>query len=348
MVEFHGWHMPLYYTGMTEEHRHTRTQAGLFDLGHMGRIMLRGPGAREFVDELTPAHMRTAEPGDVLYSFLLDEQGHTIDDITIYVSADWLMLVVNASGLERDLAWIRQQAAGRESLKIEDASDSLAMIALQGPLSDDILCEFLAQIPERIGYYKFRTLKTPGLPYEVIISQTGYTGEHGYELYLPSERALGLWTMLMASGGDRLRPIGLGARDSLRLEAAMPLYGHELDETTTPLEAGLAKFLDFEKPRFVGREALVAQKERGVSRKLIGFELKERGSVPRAGSRVLDPLEREIGKVTSGIFSPSLEKMIGMAYVDAGAAQVGSEVVIDVRGRMQPAVIVKRPFYRRG
>lgn len=346
MVDFHGWDMPLYYRGITEEHAHTRESAGLFDLCHMGRIYVRGPGALEFLDRVTPAHIRTAHSGQVLYSFLLDEQGCTIDDITIYIGDDWHMIVVNSSNREKDLDWLKQHAVA--GVEIEDVSDSMAMFAIQGPDSDRIISSFLSEMPLPIPYYEFRHVKAPTLPYAPIISATGYTGEHGYEIYTPADHALGLWSMIFAAqDAGSLWPIGLGARDSLRLEAAMPLYGNELGSETTPLDAGLGKFIDFEKRDFIGRAALLGHKQLGVTRKLVGFEMTQRGAIARQGHAILDAHGANIGAVTSGIFSPTLQRVIGMAYVDAREAQVGAEISIEIRGRRFPARIVKKPFYKR-
>lgn len=348
MVEFNGWHMPLYYTGITEEHNLTRTVSGAFDLCHMGRVILRGSGARDFVDQLTPAHMRNAKVGDVLYSFLLDDNGCTIDDITIYVSEDQCMLVVNAGGRQRDVEWIKEYAAKRQDVEVEDASTRLGMIAIQGPESHKVLAELLGGTPDPIPYYGFREIRIPGSPDAVIISNTGYTGERGYEIYSAAQHLSELWDLLFAGdAGSRLRPIGLGARDSLRLEAAMPLYGHELDRTTNPLEAGLGKFVDWGKPGFVGREALLRAKETGLERKLVGFEMSQRGPVARQGHEIEDSSGSKIGIVTSGIFSPTLQKTIGMAYIQAEFAEVGREIQLDIRGRKSPARMIKRPFYKR-
>lgn len=349
MVDFNGWHMPLYYRGITEEHIHTRSAAGLFDLCHMGRVVLSGARTREFADWLTPARLRAAKPGDVLYSFLLNERGCPIDDITVYLDDGSIMLVVNAGNHDRALEWIQRQAAAFGGVDVEDRSYSWAMIAVQGPGSDAAMSGFLGAKFEPLDYYTFRTVRGNPFAPEMLYSATGYTGEHGYEVYLPAASASRAWSALLEAGvGAGIQPVGLGARDSLRLEAAMPLYGHELNDETTPLEAGLGKFIDFEKPDFVGRDALVAQKESGgAARKLAGMEMLQRGPVPRQGHEVFSPDEERVGMLTSGIYSPSLQKNIALGYLRAPCAAAGTEVLVEIRGRRHPARVVKRPFYKR-
>lgn len=350
MVAFNGWEMPLYYHGITEEHLHTRRSASLFDLGHMGRIAVHGQDSLDFINWLTPAAFNDAQPGDVFYSFLLDEAGHTIDDITIYVGRETQMLVVNAGNHDEALAWILEKAKGWKSITIEDKSFTWSMIALQGPSSGKIIMSLPdAESAKSLPYYKFMTFKKCDRWPEMIISATGYTGEHGYELYMPCDSALKVWEVLMDAGaGGIVAPAGLGARDSLRLEAAMPLYGHELNNNTTPLEAGLRKFIDFKKSDFIGRDALCAVEQSGEPKqKLVGFEMNQRGPVPRPGMKVLSFTGEPLGEITSGIFSPTLQKNIGMAYITSPETKVGQEIHLDIRGRNYPAIIVKRPFYKR-
>jgi len=351
MTDFHGWHMPLYYAGITQEHNHTRTRAGLFDLGHMGRVFVWGDKARDFVNVLTPAKVATAKPGDVQYSFLLRPDGTVIDDITIYYGDAEILLVINAGNRERDVEWIREQAdkfgAGVE---IEDRGESWGMIALQGPLSLEIMGRLFDKQITGLEYYTFAKIRPESYPGEMIISRTGYTGEDGFEIYLPTENVQPLWEAIIAAGAapDDVQPIGLGARDSLRLEAAMPLYGHELDDSLTPLHAGLGKFVDLDKGDFVGREPLAELKAAGgPDKKLVGFEMTQRGPIPRQGFPVLDPAGTPIGQVTSGIFSPTLQKTVGLAYISKEHAAIGSSISIEIRGRALPATIIKRPFYRR-
>jgi glycine cleavage system T protein len=348
MTDFNGWHMPLYYKGITEEHNHTRTKAGLFDLGHMGRVMLRGAKAREFVDYLTPARVSEAQTGDVQYSFLLRENGTVIDDITIYYDEDYILLVINAGNRDRDIAWIKEQAAKFGGVDVENLSDSWGMIALQGPKSDLVMKKLFGPATTFPGYYKFARFDDTVAPGPVIISGTGYTGEHGYEIYLPSEHCGKLWEALAGCEPTaEVAPIGLGARDSLRLEASMPLYGHELDDNTTPLHAGLNKFVNLDKPSFIGRDALLKVKADGPAQKLTAFEITQRGPIARQGFNVVSEAGDKIGTVTSGIFSPTLQKTVGMAYVKPEFSKIGTAIQIEVRGKLLPATIIKRPFYRR-
>lgn len=349
MTDFNGWDMPLYYRGITEEHLHTRQAAGLFDLSHMGRIWITGSGAREYVDGMTPARVKDAKAGDVQYSFLLDERGHTIDDITVYYDDVDVLLVVNAGNKDRDYEWLKSHEGDVADVTVTDFSDRWGMIALQGPRSNDVMRALFGGEFAAPGYYRFAKLTDTIFPGDMIVSETGYTGEQGYEFYLPAEHVAKLWEALMAAAPEAdVAPIGLGARDSLRLEAGMPLYGHELNDETTPLCAGLGKFCDLEKPSFIGRDALIETKNAGgPSKKLVGFEMTQRGPVARQGFDICSADGAVVGKVASGIFSPSLQKVVGMAYVDTPLAKVGNEVLIDIRGRKLPANIVKRPFYKR-
>lgn len=359
MTDFNGWDMPLFYTGITEEHRHTRTATGLFDLCHMGRIRVTGAGAKPFLDRLTAAKVTQAAPGEVQYSFLLRPDGTTIDDITIYHDETDAMLVVNAGNKERALAWISEQAADVPDVTVEDLSDAWGMVAIQGPGARRVVAALFGALPELDTYYRFVNLADTVAP-RAILSTTGYTGEHGYELYLPAEHLPRAWEALMAACPEaHVKPIGLGARDSLRLEAAMPLYGHEWDDTTTPLEAGLGKFVDFDKGDFTGRTALAAVRDSGgPTRRLVGFELVAKGPVARQGFAVhatdvanedSAPNEKNpsVGIVTSGIHSPTLGKVIGLAYVHPSLATVDTPIFIEIRGCLHPAVVVRRPFYKR-
>lgn len=350
MTDFHGWHMPLYYKGITQEHLHTRQQAGIFDLGHMGRVFVRGADASKFADYLTPAKVRQAQPGDIHYTFFLRPDGTVIDDITIYYGADELLLVTNAGNRDRDWEWIQEQAKNfGGDVQLEDRGTTWSMLAIQGPLSTGIMEKIFGSSISDLGYYRFVKLPPSEAYGELIISRTGYTGEDGYEIYLPAADSVKLWEkFLAAEPAGSVQPIGLGARDSLRLEAAMPLYGHELDDSLTPLHAGLGKFVDLEKGDFIGRDALLKIKsENGPARRLAGFEMVQRGPIPRQGFSIVDANGAAIGTVTSGIFSPSLQKTVGLAYVDKEHTAAGTSIHIDIRGRALPATIVKRPFYRR-
>jgi len=338
LVEFAGWEMPVQYAGVIEEHRAVRTTAGLFDVSHMGEVRVRGAGAESFLQRLTPNDVSKLTPGRAHYSGLLTDQGTYIDDLLIYrLAADDFLVVVNASNAPRDFEWIASRANGEA--EVVNESDRWALIALQGPKAKEIL-EPLSPGASELRYYGFRQGQVDGRP--ALISRTGYTGEDGFELYVDPEDAPALWRRLVEAGAS---PAGLGARDTLRLEAAMALYGHEIDETTTPWEAGLAWIVKLDKGDFLGRDALVAQKTEGPPRKLVGFEVEGRG-IARQGHAVLSE-GGTVGTVTSGTWSPTFEKALGLAYVPPDLAAPGTPLTLDVRGRQLPARVVETPFYRR-
>lgn len=343
IVGFAGWEMPVQYAGVMEEHRAVRAAAGLFDVSHMGEIRVRGAGAEAFLDRLTPNHVAKLTAGRIHYSGLLTPEGTYIDDLLVYRMRDQeFLLVVNAANVEDDFAWIESHAEG--DVVVEDVSDRYALLALQGPTAGQILSSLTEVDLGGLRYYRFAEGKVAGL--QAIVSRTGYTGEDGFELYVAPEDAGAIWDRLMADGAEHgLKPAGLGARDTLRLEAAMALYGHEIDGQTTPWEAGLNWVVKLAKGDFLGRQALVEQKETGVPKRLIGFEVTSRG-IARQGHRVLDG-ERELGIVTSGTFSPTFEKALGLAYVPPDFSEPGSEISIEVRGRRLTAKVVEIPFYRR-
>jgi aminomethyltransferase len=345
LVEFAGWEMPVQYQGVIEEHRAVRTAAGMFDVSHMGEVRVRGAGAESFLQRLTPNDVSKLVPGRAHYSGLLTEQGTYIDDLLIYrLAADDFLVVVNASNAPRDFAWIADHADGKPDVTVADESDRWALIALQGPRAVEILTPLATPGAAAVKYYGFLQGEVAGRP--AILSRTGYTGEDGFELYVAPEDAPEIWRRLLEAGAPHgLVPAGLGARDTLRLEAAMALYGHEIDETTTPWEAGLAWVVKLDKGDFLGREALVAQKEAGAPRKLVGFEVQGRG-IARQGHLVQVEGEN-VGVVTSGTWSPTFEKALGLAYVPPRLAEPGTPLSLDVRGRGVPAVVVATPFYRR-
>jgi len=347
MVGFAGWEMPVQYAGVIEEHRAVRTAAGLFDVSHMGEIRVRGAGAEALLDRLTPNDVGKLAPGRAHYSGLLTERGTYVDDLLIYrLGAEDFLVVANASNARRDFEWIASRAAGADAADAEvtDASDDYALLALQGPRALEILAPLASPDPSGLRYYGFAEGTVDGAP--AIVSRTGYTGEDGFELYLSPREAPRIWRRLLAAGAPHgIQPAGLGARDTLRLEAAMALYGHEIDETTTPFEAGLGWVVKLDKGEFVGREALVAQRQAGLARKLVGFEVAGRG-IARQGHPVVAGGEA-VGAVTSGTFSPTFEKALGMAYVPTRFEAPGSRLAIEVRGRELPAAVVPLPFYRR-
>lgn len=343
LVPFAGWEMPVQYAGVMDEHRAVRSAAGLFDVSHMGEVRVTGNGAEAFLQGLTPNDVSKLKPLRVHYSALLTAEGTYIDDLLIYrQAADEFLLVVNAANVASDFEWIEAHAPG--DVKVEDVSSAYALLALQGPAAEAILQPLTKTTLDKIRYYSFRQGKVGGRP--TLISRTGYTGEDGFELYVAPEDADSLWEELLAAGAShRLVPAGLGARDTLRLEAAMALYGHELDDQTTPWEAALAWTVKMDSGEFIGRSALEAAKAAGPSKRLVGFEVRGRG-IAREGSEIYAG-EETVGRVTSGTFSPTLERALGMAYVGPEWAALDTEFEIDVRGRRLPAQVVKLPFYRR-
>jgi len=345
LVEFAGWEMPVQYSGVMEEHRAVRNAAGLFDVSHMGEVSVRGSGAEAFLQHLTPNDVSKLAPGRAHYSGLLTERGTYLDDLLIYrLGAEEFLVVVNAANATSDFEWIESHAAEAEDVQVENVSDRYALLALQGPRAAEILEPRVATDPASIKYYGFERSEVDGV--SALVSRTGYTGEDGFELYLAPEEAPRIWRRLIEAGEDAgLRPAGLGARDTLRLEAGMALYGHEIDDTTTPWEAGLGWVVKLEKGDFIGRQALEEQKEAGIERKLVGFEVRGRGIARQDHEVRIDG--ETVGRVTSGTFSPTFEKALGMAYVPVAAAQPGTELDIVVRSRTLQAEVVSLPFYKR-
>lgn len=345
LVEFGGWEMPVQYSGILEEHQAVRTRAGLFDVSHMGEFKVEGPGSLAFLQYLVPNDVSRLVVGQALYTQLCLPDGGTIDDLLIYRLADMhYMLVVNGSTTEKDYVWVTEQAKNFKDVHIANQSDTTALLALQGPVAHAILQPLTDVDLASIRYYHF----APGMVDSIncIISRTGYTGEDGFELYCSPADVVTLWTDLLTSGKTHgLLPAGLGARDTLRLEAGLCLYGHELDEQTNPLEANLGWSVKLNKENFIGRDALLKAKEQGLKRKLIAVELTERG-VPRGGYTVYAD-DQAIGILTSGAPGPTVHKNIGMGYVDPAHAIVGKTVQIDIRGRRIAAQIVALPFYKR-
>jgi len=345
MVPFAGYEMPVQYpSGITAEHHAVRTAAGLFDVSHMGEFEVRGPRALNFVQHITTNDASRLAEGQAQYSTMVNEQGMVIDDLLVYRFADRYMLVVNGANHDKDWEWARQWA-DRFGVDLRDETDNLALLALQGPKAPEILSRLTDTDLDAIRYYHFAEGVVDGVP--AIISRTGYTGEDGFELYVPAAQAAGLWRRLLEAGaGDGLIATGLGSRDSLRLEMGMALYGNDLDDGHTPLEGGLGWVTKLDKGDFVGREALARQKEAGVQRRLVGFRLKERG-FPRPHYPVTFD-GKTVGEVTSGTMSPTLGEGIGMAYVTPEAAKPGTEIGIVIRDRAIPAEVVKPPFHTKG
>jgi len=348
MVEFGGWDMPVQYAaGTMTEHLRTRTHAGLFDVSHMGEIDVQGPDAIPFVNRLTSNDVTKLIDGQAQYSALTTPEGTVIDDLLVYrFAADHLLLVVNAGTTEKDWNWITSHH-GDESVTLKNVSAEFCQIAIQGPRALSILQTLTAAPLSEIKYYHFREDEVDGV--KSIISRTDYTGEDGFEVYAAPDKADKIWNKILEAGDfgteAGVLPCGLAARNTLRLEAGMCLYGHEIDETTTLLEANLGWITKLNKGDFIGRERLARQKEEGIARKLVGFEVTNRG-IARDGQEVLIG-GRRVGQVTSGSPAPFLRKNIGMAYVPVESATEGGTLEIDVRGRLVGARIVPLPFYKR-
>jgi len=351
MTAFGGWDMPVWYEGIPAEHEAVRTRVGLFDVSHMGEFVVHGIKAEAALRRLLTNDVAALAEGEAQYTLLPNEAGGTVDDLLAYrLGPRAFVLVVNAGNIAKDREWLRAHLGDPRSAGLDDHSDRKALLALQGPRSADVL-DGLTRLPVRtMPYYHFGRGAVAGM--EVLLSRTGYTGEDGFELMCEGEDVAALWEALLAAGAPHgIAPAGLGARDSLRLEAAMPLYGHELDDATSALEAGLKRFVVLDKPGLVGAqmggERLRAEAEGGTSRRLVGLELTERG-IPREGYAIhASPEGPAIGAVTSGTLSPTLGKPIAMGYVPPEQAAVGTPLAVAVRDRLVPAVVVRRPFYRR-
>ena len=352
MVPFAGFDMPIQYSSILDEHRAVREAAGLFDVSHMGEVLVRGPQALDFVQHLVTNDATKLYDGKAMYAVLCQADGGAVDDLLVYrMAEDDYMLVVNASNIEKDLAHIRAvHAEAGFDCTVEDASERTALLALQGPKAFDVIAEVTDLPVADVKYYHFLRPE-PGafLGCErAILSHTGYTGERGLEIYCEPERAVDVWNALLAAGEKHgLRPAGLGARDTLRLEAGYALYGHELSETINPLEAGLGWVVKLDAGDFVGAEALRKVKAEGPKRKLVGFVMEERG-IPRQGCALLSPEGRPLGEVTSGSQSPTLGRGIGLGFVpnDEACTTVGQPLHVDVRGRMLRARVAKPPFHK--
>ncbi|HEX7880289.1 MAG TPA: glycine cleavage system aminomethyltransferase GcvT [Candidatus Eisenbacteria bacterium] len=344
IVDFAGYLMPLQFAGQLKEHEAVRTGVGLFDLSHMGEFHFSGPGALEFTDHLLTNQLSAKEPGGIVYSPMCRPDGGIVDDVLAYRREDGVLLVVNAANIEKDLEWVRSHAP--EGMIVHDRSADTALLAIQGPKAGAVVKPFTGDWITDLGYYHFREFLWDGVP--VLISRTGYTGEDGFELFFDRRHADTMWERIQEAGKPHdMAPIGLAARDTLRLEVGYCLYGNDIDDTTTPLEAGLQWTVKLDKPDFIGKDALVTQKAAGLRRKLMGLTIDQAGMIPRAGMNVLTD-GTVTGRVTSGTMSPSLKKSIAMAYVPIGSAKPGSEVQVDIRGRTARAVVQRLPFYTEG
>ena len=340
LVDFAGWAMPIQYAGIVQEHRRVRETVGLFDVSHMGEFMVEGTGALESLERITTNRVSDLDIGRVQYSALCYEHGGFIDDLLVYRLDEGYMLVVNAANKDKDLEWVLGHVGG--GTEVRDVSEETALIAIQGPCSQPVLSRVTDGDLEAIGYYHSASADVAGRP--VLVSRTGYTGEDGFEIYCGLDQARPIWDALMEAGAeDDVEPVGLGCRDTLRLEMGYALYGNDIDDTRTPVEAGLLWITKLKKGDFIGRDAIQAAKDGGARERLIGFELEGRG-VARHGHTITGG-GRAVGTVTSGTFSPSLERAVGLGYVSVDWT---GDIAVDVRGRTIQARRVGLPFYKKG
>lgn len=342
-VEFAGFEMPVMYSSIIDEHMAVRTRAGIFDVSHMGEIFVKGHDATKFLQWITSNEVGKMKVGRARYSAFPTEKGTVVDDLLVYkLDEEEYMLVVNAANTDKDFDWLISHSHGFD-VTLENRSAEIAQIAVQGPEAQGILQKLTEFDLSTIKYYRFTEMEFLGE--KVIISRTGYTGEDGFEIYSAAEAGEKIWSAIMEVGEDHgLKPAGLGARDTLRLEAGMNLYGNDMDETTTLLEADLEWIIKWDKD-FIGKEALKKQKEEGLKRKLVGFEMVEK-AVPRHGYKVFVD-GKEFGTVASGSFAPYLKKNIGNVYLPIEKTEPGSEFEIEIRGKRFKAGVVPRPFYKR-
>lgn len=340
MVEFGGWEMPVQYTGIIEEHKAVRTAAGVFDIDHMGQFQVRGADSLPFLQKMMSSDIAQIEINTAKYAILCYADGGVVDDTFVYRFKDDWMVVVNASNREKDFAWMKAHI-GNSDVGLRDISDELYMIALQGPKSEAILQKLESANLSDLRYHHAYKLQMDGK--EGILARTGYTGEDGFEMFVPAHLGKHVWDNILEAGKDEgLLPIGLGARDSLRFEAKFSLYGHEIDANTSPIEGALSWACDLSKD-FIGRDALLKQKLDGAKKKLVGFEMTDRG-IPRKDYPIAKN-GQTIGYVTSGMFAPTLEKNIGLGFVPPELAKIGNEIDVVIRGKPVKARIVKTPFY---
>jgi aminomethyltransferase len=342
MIDFGGWSLPVEYTGIIPEHEAVRTKAGIFDVSHMGEIIVKGEDSEKYLQMLLTNDISLLNNNQIAYTTMCYPHGGVVDDLLVYKysNTDYL-LVVNASNTEKDYQWMKENIFG--NTEILNVSENYAQLALQGPLAEAILQKLTRKNLNEIEFYYFSdNVKIGNI--EALVSRTGYTGEDGFELYFAYDNAEEMWDMILEAGKDEgLIPAGLGARDTLRFEASLPLYGHELDENITPLEAGLGFFVKLNKENFIGKEALAKQKSEGLQRKIVGFEMIDRG-IPRNNYEVYAE-GKKIGYVTTGSFSPTLKKNIGLALINSAYSKEGTEIEILIRNKNSKAKVIKKPFY---
>lgn len=345
IIEFAGWQLPVQYEGIIEEHEAVRNAAGLFDVSHMGEIEVRGKEATEFVQHLVTNDINVLESNQVQYNLMCYVDGGVVDDLLVYkFNSEYYLLVVNASNIDKDFEWMTSNRKGYE-IDLVNISSLVSEVALQGPKAEEILQTLTDfNLKELKFFYCLKNVNVAGI--ECLISRTGYTGEDGFEIYTENEFIEKLWESIIEAGKDYgIKPAGLGCRDTLRFEACLPLYGNELSKDITPLEAGLGFFVKLGKEDFIGKAALLKQKEEGLKRKLVGFEMTERG-IPRHGYEVTVKGEN-VGSVTTGYLSPTLKKNIGLALIDSNYADLGTEINIVIRNKAVKATVVSKKFYNK-
>lgn len=343
MVDFAGWYMPVQYTSIIEEHNHVRTKCGMFDLYHMGEFWLTGPAALVNLQRIVTQDIEALSDRQIAYTPMCRPDGTIIDDLLVYrYTRNEYMLVVNASNEEKDYEWIKDRLYG--NVNLENVSAKTGLIAIQGPDAEKVLQKLTRQRLKAVKFYWFTEGKVSNV--DCIISRTGYTGEDGFELYFDSEHSEYLWNALMEAGKEYdIKPIGLGARDTLRLEARLMLYGNDINDTTTPIEANLGWTVKFAKGEFNGCNVMKEQKEKGTERILVGFEM-GKGPAPRHGYDIMKD-GKKVGEVTSGTMSPTLKKNIGLGYVPVSLKEIGSKFEVSIRGKGYEATVIETPFYKR-
>ena len=341
MVDFFNWELPVEYSGLTSEHTSVRERAGLFDVSHMGEVVVRGRDALKLVDYLVTNDVKTLEENQVMYTFMCNERGGVVDDLLVYKYSDEkVLLVINAANIEKDLRWIEEKSSGF-SVETEDISSQVSQIAIQGPKAQDILQKLTDFSLGEIGFFRFREdVSIAGE--KCLVSRTGYTGEDGFEIYTDNGSSSKIWESILEAGGEDILPAGLGARDTLRFEAGLPLYGNELGDEITPLEAGFGFFVKLDKGEFVGREVLAEQKASGVKKKIAGFKLNGKG-IGRSGYKVMAG-DKEIGYITTGYQIPGRSECIGLALIDKEYSKLGSEIDVQVRKRVVKGEIISKKF----
>ncbi len=343
IIDFAGWALPVQYEGIIPEHEAVRNAAGLFDVSHMGEVEVKGPQAFDYVQNLVTNDISVLNENQILYTMMCYPDGGIVDDLLVYkFNNEFYYLVINAGNIDKDFKWM-QDNKGSYNAELTNVSSEVSEVAIQGPKAQEILQRLTkTDLSDIKFFYCDRNVDVAG--FKCLVSRTGYTGEDGFEIYTDNDNIEALWDKLMEAGKDLgLKPAGLGARDTLRFEANLPLYGNELSETITPLEAGLGFFVKLNKDNFIGKEALVKQKEDGLKRRTVGFEMKDRG-IPRHGYPVMSD-GKEIGFVTTGYQSPTLKRNIGLALIDAKYAELGTEIEISIRNKPAKAEVINRKFY---